>query len=197
MLRTWRVFAAHPGFWGSWTVAQSPFNYSPWSVWQPGENSRTLYLLVQICLLAVWLPGQAWLCGPREMGVCSRPRGRGPRPAGAATLPCWCCLLAPNHSFFSSPGPRPGQQGGSSGDILDMGFEQQSWPTAISASDFSCFFSGIGNWYFALSVPRSFYFETGACYVTRFSRLGSNLRSSCRAGITGVHYHVSQPVISV
>lgn len=65
-------------------VAQSPPNYSPYSVWQPGENSRTLYLLVQICLPAVWLQGRACLGGPREMGACSRPRGRGPRPSASS-----------------------------------------------------------------------------------------------------------------
>lgn len=45
-------------------------NYVPNTVWQPGKNSRTLYILAPICLPAVWLQGQACLCGPREMGVC-------------------------------------------------------------------------------------------------------------------------------
>lgn len=87
--RCWRLALPHgspdtcdenpesPGFSGSCTT--SP-NYASEAVWQPGENSRTLYILVQIRLPAVWLQGQACLCGPREMGVCSRPRGRGPRP---------------------------------------------------------------------------------------------------------------------
>lgn len=69
----------HAQLLGQGSCTTSP-NYAPNTVWQPGENSRTLYILVQICLPAVWLQGEACVFEPGEMGVCSRPRGRGPRP---------------------------------------------------------------------------------------------------------------------
>lgn len=54
------------------------------------------------------------------MGVCSRPRGRGPRPPRGQ--PPSSAYSVPNHSHFGSPGPHPGPRGGSTSDILDTGF---------------------------------------------------------------------------
>lgn len=66
MLITRRVLAARPALrQGSCTT--SP-NYTPKTVWQPGENSRTLYVLVRICLPAVWLQGEACLLWARGNG---------------------------------------------------------------------------------------------------------------------------------
>lgn len=66
--------------------------------------------------------------GPGKWGVCSRPRGRGPRPEWELLpRPSGCRLFAPNRSFRGSPGPGPGHRGGSFGDILDKYFEQQAW----------------------------------------------------------------------
>lgn len=68
VLITRRVLAARPALrQGSCTT--SP-NYTPKTVWQPGENSRTLYVLVRICLPAVWLQGEACLLwAPGNGGV--------------------------------------------------------------------------------------------------------------------------------
>lgn len=130
-MRTPRVLAAHPAFSDGCTTSA---NYAPFTVWQPGENSRTLHILVQICLAVVWLQGEVCLCGPGEMGVCSRPRGRGPRPEWEQSgRPAVCRLFDPNRSFLGSPGLGPGHRGGSSGDILDRASSSRLGPEQLKS----------------------------------------------------------------
>eukprot|EP00073_Rattus_norvegicus_P033712 XP_008757483.1 PREDICTED: splicing factor 3B subunit 4-like [Rattus norvegicus] len=83
--------------------------------------------------------GQACLLGPREMGVCSRPRGRGPRPPQGqppipAPIPALAAYFVPNRSHFGSPGPHPGHREGCTGDILDTGFKQSACSVLSSFS---------------------------------------------------------------
>lgn len=75
--------------------------------------------------VSLWAPGNG--------GVFASKRAWPASGVGATTPPCRCRLLAPNRSFLGSPGPRPGHGGGSSGDIVDTGLEQQAWPGAARA----------------------------------------------------------------
>lgn len=72
------------------------------------------------------------------MGVCSRPRGRGPRPPqgqppSPEPSPALAVYFVPNRSHLGSPGPHPGHRG-YTGDILDSGFKQ---PACLVLSSFS------------------------------------------------------------
>lgn len=134
-------------------------------------------------------PGK-WGCVRVQEGVARVQPEQPPCPAGAV---CWPQTTASSAVLDQGQDSKEEALVTFSTWVLNSNLGVQQFQLVI----FLVFLSGIGNWYFALSGPRSFYFETGACYVTRFSRLGSNLRSSCIAGITCVHYHVSQPVISV
>lgn len=66
---------------------------------------------------------------PREIGgVFASKRAWPASGVGAAAPPSRGRLCVPDRSFLGSPGPGPGHRGGSSGDILDTGFEQEAWP---------------------------------------------------------------------
>lgn len=71
--------------------------------------------------VALWAPGNGGVSASRRAWPASGP--------GAAARPCRCNLLASNRSFLRGPEPGPEHRKGSSGDILDTGFEQQAWPS--------------------------------------------------------------------
>lgn len=69
--------------------------------------------------VSLWAPGNGGVLASKRAWPASR--------VGAAAPPCWYRLCAPNRSSLGSPGPGPGHRGGSSGDMLDMGLEEQAW----------------------------------------------------------------------
>lgn len=92
---------------------------------------HTCTILLSCCLAAgrgvtPWAPGNGKVFASKRAWPASR--------VGAAAPPCWSRLCAPNRSFLGSPEPGPGHRGGSSGDMLDTGFEEQAWPGIAPAS---------------------------------------------------------------
>lgn len=65
--------------------------------------------------------------GPGKWGCVSVQEGVAASRVGAAAPPCWYRLCAPNRSSLGRAGLGPGHRGGSSGDMLDTGLEEQAW----------------------------------------------------------------------
>lgn len=132
----WTALAAHSGSWGSCTTSTAAPRPPIMLLILCGNRARIpgpcaySYESAGCCLAA----GRGASREPREMGGVFASKGAWPASGvGAAAPPCWCRLFGPDRSFRGSPGRSPGHRGGSSGDILDMGFGQQAWLRAAQA----------------------------------------------------------------
>lgn len=86
--------------------------------------------------VSLWAPGNGGVLASKKAWPASR--------VGAAAPPCWYRLCASNRSSLGSPGLGPGHRGGSSGDMLDTGLEEQAWLGTARDS---------GRWHLPLIQP--------------------------------------------
>lgn len=134
VMRTWRALARRPAS-RAGPLHNLPQLCSKYCVASRREFQDLVHTRTNLPACCLAAGRGVCLRRPREIGgVFASKRAWPASRVGAAAPPSRGSLCVPNRSFLGSPGPGPGHRGGSSGDILDTGFEQEAWPGAAPAS---------------------------------------------------------------